>query len=75
MRTNRIKIVIAAACLALLGLIAIQVRWMNYSRQLLDEQFEHRVDMALCNAVQTTAEEPQSTVVMTCANNKGACCA
>ena len=58
MRTNRIKIVIAASCLALLGLIAIQVRWMNYSRVLLDEQFEHRVDMALCNAVQTTAEEP-----------------
>ena len=75
MRTNRIKIVIATACLALLALIAIQVRWMNYSRQLLDEQFEHRVDMALCNAVQTTAEEPQSTVVMTCANNKGSCCA
>ncbi|WP_421800142.1 sensor histidine kinase [Haliscomenobacter sp.] len=76
MRTNRIKIVIAASCLALLGLIAIQVRWMNYSRVLLDEQFEHRVDMALCNAVQTTAEEPlKSTVGMTCANSKEGCCA
>lgn len=76
MRTNRIKIVIAASCLALLGLIAIQVRWMNYSRVLLDEQFEHRVDMALCNAVQTTAEEPlKSTVGMTCAMSKEGCCA
>jgi len=76
MRTNRIKIVIVASCLALLGLIAIQVRWMNYSRELLDEQFEHRVDMALCNAVQTTAEEPQkSTVGQTCASVKAGCCA
>jgi two-component system, OmpR family, phosphate regulon sensor histidine kinase PhoR len=76
MKTNRIKIVIVASCLALLGLIAIQVRWMNYSRQLLDEQFEHRVDMALCNAVTTTAQEPQkSTVGMTCAQSNGACCA
>lgn len=75
MKKNRIKIVIAASCLALLGLIAIQVRWMNYSRELLDEQFEHRVDMALCNAVQTTAGEPQkSTVVKTCANIEAGCC-
>jgi signal transduction histidine kinase len=76
MRTNRIKLVIAAACLALLGLIAIQVRWMNYSRELLDEQFEHRVDMALCNAVQKTAQEPlKSTVGLTCANLESGCCA
>lgn len=75
MKKNRIKIVIAASCLALLGLIAIQVRWMNYSRELLDEQFEHRVDMALCNAVQTTAGEPlKSTVVKTCASIEAGCC-
>ncbi|MBK8878061.1 MAG: HAMP domain-containing histidine kinase [Haliscomenobacter sp.] len=58
MTTKQIYIVIAASCLALLGLIAIQVRWMTYSQELLEEQFEHRVDMALCQAVETTTNEP-----------------
>ncbi|MBK8041899.1 MAG: hypothetical protein IPK21_04110 [Haliscomenobacter sp.] len=58
MTTKQIYFVIAASCLALLGLIAIQVRWMTYSQELLEEQFEHRVDMALCQAVETTTNEP-----------------
>lgn len=76
MKTNRIRFIIVASCLALLGLIAIQVRWMEYSRQLLDEEFEHRVDMAMCSAVETTAAEPmKSEVGKTCAKSNGACCA
>jgi two-component system phosphate regulon sensor histidine kinase PhoR len=61
MKWNHTNLLIAAAALAILGLIGIQVRWMQHSRKLLEEQFNNRVSMALCQTVENMAANPAST--------------
>jgi two-component system, OmpR family, phosphate regulon sensor histidine kinase PhoR len=60
---------ISAAALGILALIAFQVIWMRHSRALLEEQFNNKVSMALCSAVETVAENPS------CKAEMRACCA
>jgi len=48
--------IIGASVLALAALIFFQLRWIQHSTELLEEQFSHRVDMALCNAVEQMAD-------------------
>lgn len=55
MKFNWISALILASALAILALIAFQVRWMRHSQQLLEEQFHQRVNMALCNTVEKLA--------------------
>lgn len=61
MKLNQSAWLIAAAALAILGLIGIQVRWMRYSRDLLEEQFDNRVRMALCSSVEKVAADASSS--------------
>ncbi len=58
MKKNYISWLISAAALAILALIGIQVRWMQQSRELLEEQFTNRVNMALCSTVENLASDP-----------------
>jgi two-component system phosphate regulon sensor histidine kinase PhoR len=67
---NRTKIVIAASSLALLALIAFQVKWMTDSRHLIEEQFNQKVTMAMCYAVDLLGEEQ---FVATCKANSETC--
>ncbi len=53
---RKINLIIAASCLALIGLIYFQVKWMQQSRDLLEEQFDQKVSMALCSAVEDMEE-------------------
>lgn len=55
MKFNWISALITASALAILALIAFQVRWMQHSQQLLEEQFNQRVNLALCNTVEKLA--------------------
>lgn len=48
---NRTNIIIGASFLALVVLFAFQIRWMTDSRNLIEEQFNHKVSMAMCYAV------------------------
>lgn len=77
MKWNQTNLLIAAAALAILGLIGIQVRWMQHSRKLLEEQFNNRVSMALCQTVENMAANPASTseVKACCSgmNGNGSC--
>ncbi|MEZ4991754.1 MAG: HAMP domain-containing sensor histidine kinase [Saprospiraceae bacterium] len=57
MKINWITALILASALAILALIAFQVRWMQHSQTLLEEQFNQRVNMALCNTVEKLAAE------------------
>ncbi len=54
---NRTNIVIGASSLALIALIAFQVKWMSDSRQLIEEQFNQKVNMAMGYAVDLLGEE------------------
>ncbi|MCC6462244.1 MAG: HAMP domain-containing histidine kinase [Saprospiraceae bacterium] len=69
MKINHIAWLIAAAALAILALIAFQVSWMRHSRSLIEEQFNNRVNMALCSTVEKIAADPA------CSNDLRACCA
>ena len=51
MQFDKTAYVILASTLALLALVAFQVKWMADSRQQIEEQFDQRVRMALCFAV------------------------
>lgn len=63
MRINNISLIIAASTLALITLVIFQVRWMLQSRDLLEEQFNNKVNMALCAAVQSVAGEEECAVL------------
>lgn len=67
MRNNNISLVIGATTLALIALVFFQVKWMLQSRDLIEEQFNNKVNMALCTAVQRVA------VVEDCAELKKSC--
>ena len=69
MKINHIAWLIGASAAAILALIGFQVTWMNHSRTLLEEQFNNRVNMALCSTVENLAEN------QTCSAELRACCA
>jgi hypothetical protein len=48
---NKIPYIITASTIAMLLLVLIQVQWMQQSRKLIEEQFDQKVSMALCKAV------------------------
>ena len=51
MKWNNTLLIVTASALALIGLLFLQFKWMQQSRQLIEEQFEQKVKMALCSAV------------------------
>jgi len=51
MNKNNVKIIITMASLALIGLIAIQVYWINNAMTLSKQRFEQNVNDALSNVV------------------------
>lgn len=61
MRINNISLVIGASTIALIVLVLFQVKWMMQSRDLIEEQFDNKVNMALCAAVQSVAGEEDCT--------------
>ncbi len=69
MKINHIAWLIGASAAAILALIGFQVTWMNHSRTLLEEQFNNRVNMALCSTVENLAENQN------CSAELRACCA
>jgi two-component system, OmpR family, phosphate regulon sensor histidine kinase PhoR len=48
---NKTNIIIGASFLSLIALFAFQVKWMTDSRNLIEEQFNHKISMAMCYAV------------------------
>lgn len=72
MKINHISWLIAAAALAILALISFQVIWLQHSRKLLDEQFNNRVNMALCSTVEKIAETDSLRACCTATEN-GVC--
>lgn len=54
---NRTNIIIGASFLALVVLFAFQIKWMMDSRNLIEEQFNQKVNMAMCYAVEILSSE------------------
>ncbi|MBK7871319.1 MAG: hypothetical protein IPJ74_11910 [Saprospiraceae bacterium] len=60
MNINKTVWLVGASCLALILLILFQVNWLRHSRKLIEEQFDQKVTMAICSAVESL-EMPQSS--------------
>lgn len=58
MQFNRTSYVIAASSIALIALIAFQVKWVTDSQRFIEEQFDEKVRLALCFAVSNLVVEP-----------------
>lgn len=69
LKRRQISLLIGACALAMVALIAFQVNWMKHSSRLIEEQFNNRVNMALCSAVESLAADQNSSASFR------ACCA
>ncbi|MEZ5043653.1 MAG: HAMP domain-containing sensor histidine kinase [Saprospiraceae bacterium] len=54
-KINATYLILAASILGIIALVLFQVQWIRHSSNLLEEQFNNRVNMALCNAVEKIA--------------------
>lgn len=75
MKWNRSNLIIGASLLALLALIAFQVKWMTDSRNLIEEQFNQKVSMAMCYAVDMLGPDHASIskAISSCTANPNGC--
>ncbi len=63
MSLNRSSLFVWAASLALIALILFQVHWMYHSQKLIEAQFDQRVSMALCSAMDQLNDEQSNPAV------------
>ena len=72
---RNISWIIGASALALILLVLIQANWLLQSRQLIEEQFDQKVTMALCSAVETLRADHTENVEisLSCKENADAC--
>jgi len=59
---NKVNAVIAGATLALIALILLQAQWLLHSKNLIEEQFNQKLSMAMCMAVTELGEGPQTCI-------------
>ena len=76
--SKRIPFFVLISAIALISLFVIQVKWMQKSTALVEEQFDQKVSMALCMAVdQISLTEETSEFKSKCsiaADGKKSCC-
>ena len=59
---NKVNAVIAGATLALIALVLLQAQWLLHSKNLIEEQFNQKLSMAMCMAITDLGEGPKSCV-------------
>lgn len=59
---NKVNAVIAGATLALIALVLLQAQWLLHSKNLIEEQFNQKVSMALCMAVTELGDGPKTCI-------------
>lgn len=78
MFNNRIPYFILASAIALISLFVIQVKWMQKSTALVEEQFDQKVSMALCRAVDEISKTEETNLLKSSciinADGKKSCC-
>lgn len=76
MKFNHITALVIAATIGILALLSFQVRWMQHSQELLEEQFNQRVNMALCNTIDKLSRDHNrcQSFRAGCSSNVGHAC-
>lgn len=59
---NKINIIITSATIALIALIVLQGKWLLHSKNLIEEQFNQKVSMALCMSITELSDGPKSCI-------------
>lgn len=59
---------VVGAALAIILLLFFQINWLQHSAQLIEEQFDQKATMALCNAVDElqAKDDPHLKIELTC---------
>jgi len=57
MRLNNVRLIIGASTVALIALVFFQVKWLTQAKDLIETDFEQKVRMALCYAVENNKTE------------------
>ena len=55
--SKKLQYIIGLSAFALIGLVILQITWVNHAAQLREAQFDHRVNMALCSAIDKISED------------------
>ncbi|MEO1518478.1 MAG: HAMP domain-containing sensor histidine kinase [Bacteroidota bacterium] len=71
MRLPKTNYVIAASSLALIALVVFQLKWLMDSHELIAEQLDQKLKMALCSAVENLDMEEVSCEGSNCCSNMG----
>lgn len=53
MKLNRVPIIVGASTVALIALVVFQMNWIKHAHDLIEEQFEQKVRLALCAAIES----------------------
>ena len=59
---NKVNAVIAGATLALIALILLQAQWLLHSKNLIEEQFNQKVSLAVSMAVTQLGDGPKTCI-------------
>ena len=59
MQLKQTSVIVIASSLALIALIIFQLKWLQQSRELVEEQFDQKVTMALCTVSEDLLEKAQ----------------
>ena len=62
---NKVNAVIAGATLALIALVLLQAHWLLHSKNLIEEQFNQKVSMAVSMAITDLGEGPKTCIANT----------
>jgi two-component system phosphate regulon sensor histidine kinase PhoR len=62
--SKKLQYIIAFSAFAVIGLVILQINWVNHAAKLREGQFDHRVNMALCSAIDKISEDKQACSVL-----------
>ncbi|MFT6963525.1 MAG: hypothetical protein ACJAWV_003262, partial [Flammeovirgaceae bacterium] len=62
--SKKLQYIIAFSAFAVIGLVILQINWVNHAAKLREDQFDHRVNMALCSAIDKISEDKQACSVL-----------
>jgi len=66
---KKLQYIIAVAAIGLIGLVVLQVNWVNHAAQLREDQFAHSVNMALCSVVDSIAGNSKACQALSTVRN------
>ena len=66
---KKLQYIVIAAALGLVGLVVLQINWINHAAQLREDHFDHTVNMAVCSAVDKISKDKMACQALGVARN------